>query len=242
MWSQWPDGYEIVDLSLPLNEAGIFFPGDRAPEVRGPFSFVPGEHREFVYEVEMSTQAGTHIQGQHYFIEEGKRIEEYPLARFEGPARVVDCRGLQRIEADFLGRALPDLHLDAWMLLFFTGFTAELLARKSARGGLLDLVDLADKPGLTADGASFLLERGARFLGIDSVGFEPHPTQDHAINRLLCRHDVLLLENLTRLELVPETGAWLECFPLPLAGVEGTPCRAIAKAPKSTKAPGSQRS
>jgi len=229
----WADGYDIIDLSLELNEAGIFFPGDCAPKVQGPFSFVPGEHREFVYEVEMSTQAGTHVQGQHYFVEDGKKIQQYPLARFEGPARVVDCRGRNRIDEGFLRRTLPETRLDSLMLLFFTGFTAELLARKSARRGGLRIDDLADKPGLTAGGANFLLERGARFLGIDSVGFEPHPTSDHAINRLLCAHDVLLLENLTRLELVPKTGAWLECFPLPLPGVEGTPCRAIVKVPKS---------
>lgn len=229
----WADGYDLIDLSLDLNEDGNFFPGDSAPKVRGPFSFVPGEHPEFVYDVEMSTQAGTHVQGQHYFVEDGKRIHQYPLARFEGPARVVDCRGTNRIEADFLRRALPETRLDSLMLLFFTGFTAELLARKSARGGRLLFDDLADKPRLTAGGANFLIERGARFLGIDSVGFEPYPTTDHAINRLLCHHDVLLLENLTRLDLVPETGAWLECFPLPLAGVEGTPCRAIVKVPRS---------
>jgi arylformamidase len=237
MWDHRDNGYDIIDLSLALNEEGIF-PGDRAPKVQGPFSFVPGEHREFVYEMEMSTQAGTHIQGQHYFIENGKTIDQYLLARFEGPARVVDCRGMQRIDADFLRRALPEACLDSLVLLFFTGFTAELLARRSARGGPLLFDDLADKPGLTAEGAGFLLERGARFLGIDSVGFEPYPTTDHAINRLLCRHDVLLLENLTRLELAPATGAWLECFPLPLAGVEGTPCRAVLKSPrtKATKA------
>ncbi|HKH48657.1 MAG TPA: cyclase family protein [Thermoanaerobaculia bacterium] len=230
----WPDEYDLIDLSLELNEDGNFFPGDSAPQVRGgPFSFVPGAHPEFVYEVELSTQAGTHVQGQHYFVADGKKIDQYPLARFEGPARVVDCRGANRIEVDFLRRALPEDRLDSLMLLFFTGFTAEILARKLARGGLLRLDDLADKPGLTAEGAQFLLERGARFLGIDSVGFEPYPTTDHAINRLLCAHDVLLLENLTRLELVPATGAWLECFPLPLAGVEGTPCRAIVKVPKS---------
>ena len=231
----WADDYDLIDLSLELNEDGIFVPGDCAPKVRGPFSFVPGEHREFVYEVEMSTQAGTHIQGQHYFVEDGKKIQQYPLDRFEGPARVVDCRGTNRIEADFLRRALPETRLDALMLLFLTGFTAELLARKSTRGGPLVFDDLADKPGLTAEAAYFLVEHGARFLGIDSVGFEPYPTNDHAINRLLCAHDVLLLENLTRLELVPETGAWLECFPLPLPGVEGTPCRAIVKIPRTRR-------
>jgi kynurenine formamidase len=227
--------YDLIDLSLELNEDSIFFPGDCPPRVKGPFSLIPGEHPEFVYEMEMSTQAGTHIQGQHYFVEDGKRIDQYPLARFEGPARVVDCRGLRRIDAAFLHSALPEARLEALMLLFHTGYTAELLARKSARGGPLSFDDLADKPGLTDDGAQFLLERGARFLGIDSVGFEPYPTNDHAINRRLCAHNVLLLENLTRLERVPATGAWLECFPLPLPGVEGTPCRAIAKVPRLSR-------
>jgi len=225
-----PSPYRIVDLSLDLRQA-IVFPGDAAPAVEGPRSFVGGRHREFAYRLSMSTQAGTHVQGQHYFLAGGKRLDEYPLARFEGPAVVVDCGPARRLDARLLERELPAGDLAPLAILFSTGFVDVLLARRTARGGRLLAEDLADKPGLTLDGARLLLARGARFLGIDSVGFEPYPTDDHAINRLLCEGDVLLLENLTRLAEVPRTGSWLECFPLPLAGVEGAPCRAVAKVP-----------
>ena len=223
--------YDIVDVSLALNREPVVFPGDTAPRVDGPHSFVAGENREFVYELTMSTQSGTHIQGQHYFQRDGKRLEDYPLGRFEGPALVVDCRGASRIDADLLERELPARDLASWRILFHTGYIETLLRRSADRGGRLRAEDIADKPGLTGDGAELLVGRGASFLGIDSVGFEPYPTADHAINRRLGEHDVLLLENLIHLEKVPRIGGWLECFPLPLAGVEGTPCRAIVKIP-----------
>lgn len=225
-------GYQIVDVSLTLNHEALVFPGDIAPRVDGPYSFVSGVNREFVHRLLLSSQSGTHIQGQHYFMSEGKAIDEYPLERFEGPAVVVECRETNRLDVPLMERALPMADLASLMILFRTCFTTTLLARQARRGGQLLAEDLLDKPGLTLEGARFLLDRGVRFLGIDSVGFEPYPTRDHVINRLLCVGDVLLLENLKGLDLLPNVGGWLECFPLPLSGVEGTPCRAVVKIPR----------
>jgi kynurenine formamidase len=222
--------HRIVDLSLALPEQAVTFPGDVAPLVRGPESYVPGSTPEFVYSVLLGTQTGTHVQGAHYFSEFGKKIDEYPLARFEGPAEVIDCRAVRRISADFLEARLGAQSLAGTMLLFFTGFVRVLLARRDG-AGKISLDDLADKPGLALDGAQFLVGRGAQLLGIDSIGFEPYPASAYTVTRYLGDHDMLLVENMINLDALPPRGFWLECFPLPVLGVEGTPCRAIAKVP-----------
>jgi arylformamidase len=223
-------GYEIVDLSLKLPEAGIAFPGDTPLSIRGPASHVPGAVREFCYELTMSTQAGTHIQGAHYFEEEGRRIDEYPLSRFEAPIHVLDCTDSRTITREFLAARLPLQNLADVALLFRTGFIWRLLEIWKERRLTFD--DLNGKPGLTLEAAELLVERNAKLLGIDSTGFEIYPSETHPVNRLFSRNDVLLLENLCGLERLPQEGAWLECFPLPIEGVEGTPCRAIARIPK----------
>ena len=218
---------DLVDLTLKLPSHALTFPGDRAMTVDGPWSHVPGGVREYCYDLSFSTQVGTHVQGAHYFLSDGKRILDYPLSRFEGPAHVVDCPH-RRIEFATLREQLPKPPWDQLMLLLRTGYSARLLERWLA-GGALTFDDLQDKPGLSVEAAQGLLENGLRFLGIDAPGIERYPSDDHAVNVLFCKHDVILLENLVRLEALPTTGAWLSCFPLPVEGVEGTPCRAVAR-------------
>lgn len=223
--------YEIQDLSLRLPENGLAFPGDVRVTVEGPYSYVNGDAREFCYSLMMSTQAGTHIQGAHYFKEGGRPIYGYPLSRFEGPIFLVDCMHDRFIDRQVLMEKLPPGDLADRVVIFRTGFIDRLLEIWRQREGEITFEDLNGKPGLTLDAAELLLERNVKLLGIDSTGFELYPTDSHSVNRLLCNNDVLLLENLCRLESLPQEGAWLECFPLPLERVEGTPCRAIAKIP-----------
>lgn len=222
---------EVIDVSLRLPGEALTFLGDTPVGVDGPHSHVPGEVREYCYALSMSTQSGTHIQGSHYFREDGKTIDQYDLSRFEGPCRVLSCPGVRVIDRNFLMTALPSGDLSDLKLLFHTGFIEILLQRRSGPDLRLGEEVLREKPGLTLDAAKLLVERGCRLLGIDSVGFELYPTETHAVNRLLCEHDVLLLENLRHLDRLPLEGGWLECFPLPIAGVEGTPCRAVVKVP-----------
>jgi arylformamidase len=231
MPSPRPSPGKRIDVSLRLPEEALTFLGDTPVGVDGPYSHVPGEVREFCYALSMSTQSGTHVQGAHYFREDGKTIDQYDLARFEGPCHVLDCVGRRVIDRDFLLVSLPAGDLSDLILLFHTGFIETLLASRSGPERRLGEEVLREKPGLTLEAAGLLVERGCRLLGIDSVGFELYPTQTHAVNRLLCEHDVLLLENLRHLDRLPREGGWLECFPLPIAGVEGTPCRAIVKIP-----------
>jgi arylformamidase len=222
-------GSRIVDVSLRLPEEALTFLGDSPFRIDGPYSYVPGEARELCYALSMSTQAGTHIQGGHYFKEGGKSIDQYDLSRFEGPCYLINCAGKRIIDREFLAAALPAEDLSGLIPILYTGFVDKLLAHKGSREFRLSEEDLREKPGLTLGAAELLVERKVGLLGIDSVGFELYPTQSHAVNRLLCDHDVLLLENLCRLDRLPPEGGWLECFPLPIVGVEGTPCRAVVR-------------
>jgi arylformamidase len=226
--------YEIVDVSMPLPDEGLSFPGDRPVRVDGPFSHVMGHVREFCYTIAMSTQAGTHVQGGHYFRESGRRIDAYALHAFEGPAIFVDC-SRRVIERSDLVPSLGDTDLGTAKLVLRTGYSRILVEEWRRTGSIPDEL-LLNKPGLTVDAARWLLDRGASFLGIDAPGFELYPTEDHRVNQLLCEREALLLENLTNLDRLPRSGCWIEFFPLPVVGVEGTPCRAIVKVPGAASA------
>ena len=79
---------KVIDISMEIRD--FTFPGDPDCTLKGPFNRVSGENQQFVYDLDISTQSGTHIQGPHYFLKDGKKISDFPLERFMGDAVIID--------------------------------------------------------------------------------------------------------------------------------------------------------
>ncbi|MEY7847955.1 cyclase family protein [Natrarchaeobius sp. A-rgal3] len=215
--------YRLVDVSMPMD--GFDFAGDQPFEVTGPFDRVSGSNPEYVYDLGLSTQTGTHVQGAHYFAEDGKRIGEYSLERFEGRAACIDLekRGVDAT-VDDLEAALGSGPLPDGMLILRTGHMEEVLET--------GVLDADSRPGLSLEAARWLVEeKDLELLAIDSVGVESRDTRNYEVNVYLGEQDVLILEGLVNLDSIGETEVWLEAFPLKVRDVEGTPCRAVVKEP-----------
>lgn len=228
-----------IDISMHITEGMFAYP--RSPRFlsSGPLSFIEGDVREYCYELRPCTQTGTHIQGPHYFLRDGRKIHQFPLSAFEGECRVLDIDPSETVTEERVRAQLTSEDISSKIVLFRSGRMDEWLARLEAsrssgeagsdKGLISEL--LKCKPGLSPDGARFLVSKGPKMLGIDSVGFEPPGSHSFEVNRYLCEHELLLLECLVNLDKVPRKGAWLEAFPLPIVGVEGTPCRALVRMP-----------
>ncbi len=213
--------YRLVDVSMWLDD--FQFPGDEPVAVAGPFNFLTGANPEFVYQLSTPTQAGTHVQGPHYFLADGATIDAFPLERFEGEAIVVDVPGRGTdLELDDLQAAVAGRSLTGRILLLRSGHM-----RRAIDSGVLDP---RDRPGLSLAAADWLAhDSGVGMIAIDSVGLESRTTEDYDVNVALCRAGILILEGLVDLERLGAGPLWLEAFPLKLRGVEGTPCRAVIK-------------
>ena len=215
-------GAELVDVSMWMD--AFTFPGDQPVQARGPLNVLPGTNPEYVYELSMPSQGGTHIQGPHYFLADGARIDSFPLERFEGRAHLVDVvRRGEDTEPEELAAALGDEDVRGDVVLLRSGHMDEVVAT--------GVLDPAARPGLSLAAAAYLAdERGAGMIAIDSVGMESRRTRNYEVNVFLCRRGVLLLEGLVNLgALSHDDDLWLEAFPLKLRGVEGTPCRAVVR-------------
>ncbi len=213
--------YRIIDISMYLD--GFVFDEDQCIELEGPFNRVPGSNPEFVYDIKLCTQSGTHIQGPHYFLEDGQAIDEFSLDCFESDAFVVDMpkRG-EDMSLEELKLAVGGIDLRGKAVLFRTGHMEELVNGKA--------LESHSRPGLSLAAAKYLVEeKGVKMLGIDSVGFESRVTKNYEVNVYLCQNKILLLEGLVNLHSLKKDWVFVEAFPLKLAKVEGTPCRAIAK-------------
>jgi len=213
--------YRIIDVSMWMD--AFDFPGNPPVKVWGPFNRVTGENREFVYDIELCSQSGTHIQGAHYFREDGRRINDHPLKSFEGRACILDIkkRGTD-VTLEEMKRLLKDVDLKDKILILRTGHMEELIHAGK--------IDHRSRPGISLEAAGYLCEEKAiRMIGIDSIGLESRVTENYEVNVYFCSQGILILECLVNLHNIRKHEVYLEAYPLKIRGVEGTPCRAIVK-------------
>jgi arylformamidase len=82
-----------------------------------------------------------------------------------------------------------------------------------------------DAGTLTADGARWLVERGVRLVGADTLSIEPE-TAEYAVHRILLGAGVVIVEGLDLAAVTP--GPYqLVCLPLRILGGDGAPARAV---------------
>jgi kynurenine formamidase len=195
------------------------FPTNPPCSPYGPQNRISGEDREYVYDFLCCTQTGTHIQGPHYFVEDGKRINEFPLECFEGMAVVIDVPTRELDEIDLRGM-VECLDLEKKILILRSGHMDRVILTKK----------IGDRPGLSLAAARYLVEeKRIRMIAIDSIGIECGKDEGRKVSVYLCQKEVLILEGLVNLCAITESQVFLEAFPLKLRGVEGTPCRAFVR-------------
>ncbi len=212
----------IVDLSQEINPDLQVFPGYPRP------TFVPWTRREvhgFLSEaLFLVTHTGTHVDAPWHYRPEGKKLNELAVDRFVRPAHVLDLqcsRNRDRITADRLERAVRDdgvtiQHEDA--ILLRTGWEAK-------RG---TEAFMHEYPGLTKEGAEWLVRAGVGLVGIDTASIDLPDSSDFPAHHTLLAADIPILENLTDLGVLVRARFTLIALPLPLHGATGSPIRAVA--------------
>jgi arylformamidase len=165
----------------------------------------------------LSTHAGTHVDPPAHFLPGGATVDILPLDVLVGPAVVVDLSGGGPIDAARLAAAVPgDDSGD--------GGGRRLLLRT----GAADEVPTADG-ALTEDAARWLVERGVRLVGADTLSIEP-ATDTYPVHRILLDAGVVIVEGLDLFGVTP--GRYqLACLPLRIAGGDGAPARAVLIGP-----------
>lgn len=218
-------GVELLDLSVPITTGMPVYPGD--PEVEAVPALTVAEAGVNVLRLHMGSQTGTHVDAPFHIDDALPRLDELPLTRFTGPAVVMDARGLPpraAIGPDLLPAGLgPGV-----VLLVATGWSRHWGSE-----------EYLGHPYLAPETAEAIVGSGVRTVGIDALSVDPTPPPGSeefslAAHRVLCGAEAVIAENLTGLGRVAEAqraGCAIEAslFPIPLAGADGAPARAVAR-------------
>jgi arylformamidase len=204
----------IYDISRTLEEKLAVWPGDKKFRYRWGARISRG-HSCNVSSIRLSVHAGTHLDAPYHFDDKGKDMGSVSLAPCLGPARVVDVpREHPVISAAFL----EGLDWNLVERVLFRTRASDLEADRFDR----DFVSLAQ------DGAEFLARRGLQLVGTDAPSVEAFGCKSLLCHKTLYGGGVAILEGV-RLAGVPPGDYELICLPLKLAGLDGSPVRAILR-------------
>ena len=218
----------VVDLTHPIRDGLITFPGLPAPRIRPHLTRAQSRSRyepgtEFQIDaITMVGNTGTYLDSPFHRYADGQDLAALPLEScVELPAALARTIGSGSRAVDV--GALAALEVAGRAVLLHTGGDAA-----SGRAG-----DAADAPYLTEAGARWLAERGARLVGIDSVSIDDiQGGGRRPAHSILLRAGIPVVEHLTGLGQLPPTGFRFTAAPIPLAGFASFPTRAYATIPQ----------
>ncbi len=204
-----------VDISTPLEDGMAVWPGDPPVRVTRFLDLGRGDPCT-VSHLSLGAHAGTHVDAPLHVLPGGAPVDAMPLDATVGPARVIAIRDPRSVEpAELAEHALA------------RGERVLLRTRRPDRRPVDAPLDPVSVP-VSPAAARFLVERGVRTVGVDSLsvgGVGPEGDETH---RTLLGAGVWVVEGLD-LSAVAPGDYELICLPLRLAGAEGAPARALLR-------------
>ena len=221
----------IVDLSQTLEEHMPHYP-THARFFHNLWGSYGHGDRSLSYQLVVHEHNGTHVDAPAHFISDAKprahvTIDHVPLTHLVGRGARIDCRGFG--EGDYVSQA----YVAEWetrhgplqardIVLFDFGWSAYWGLRPDNRRYL------ADWPGVSVEAAEYLLDKSVAAIGVDTLSPDPPAALEKTpIHPLVLEKQVLIIENLTNLDELPDFFLFL-ALPLKIRAGSGSPIRAVA--------------
>jgi arylformamidase len=213
----------IVDLSHEIVTGMTTYPGLAGPQLHTVTSRADSAARlgsGASFEIESLTlvgNTGTYLDAPFHFHADRADLAAVPLERLVNvPIVIIRVRGRSAVSADDLGE--PD-RLWGRAVLLHTGWS-----RYWSTPRYLDL----DCPHLRADAVDALVAANVALVGIDSLNIDDPTDPVRPAHHRLLGSDIPIIEHLTNLDAVPDSGARLTALPAPVRGMASFPVRAVA--------------
>ncbi|MEM3073084.1 MAG: cyclase family protein, partial [Candidatus Bathyarchaeia archaeon] len=228
-------GYKIIDLSHQLFNDMPSYPS--LPKFRiSQLKVVDRDGSNVSIITSMHTHMGTHIDLPLHVLPGSRSLDEYSLEDLSGEGVVIDLtykkEGGEIDEKDLIKYRG---HIKRGNILFlFTGW--------SKKRGLTPTY-MFEWPHLNEEAAQFIIKRGIKILGTDglSVGgwggkavgsVSAYVSSSRRVHRMLLGAGILLVEEVANLDKILMGNNVAKAFfiiaPLPIKGVEASPCRVIS--------------
>lgn len=216
-------GY-LVDLSHTIENGLVTYKGLPAPVICDYLSredsaaFYDGDTTFQIGKIEMVTNTGTYIDCPFHRYADGKDMSEMPLERFVDLEAIVIRAPYEQGLAVTADR-LRNHEIRNRAVLVHTGWATHWNTPTYYE----------NHPHLTADAAEYLRDCDVKLVGIDSHNIDNTQGRSRPVHSTLLGAEILIVEHLCHLELLPDEGFTFSAAPPKFKGVGTFPVRAMAK-------------
>jgi kynurenine formamidase len=217
----------VVELNHDLYPGMPTYPGQ--PPLEAEVIRTNEEHGFQLTRLHLNTHHGTHVDAPCHFVSGAPQtLSDFTGADLVGPGEVLDVpvgpgEGVTAEQCDTALAAIGGKLPERPIVLLRTGFQDRYGADAEVHG--------TRHAFITGGAARWLVDHGARIVGIDATSFECHgsqiPHETPAHNTLLGA-GVLLIEEMAGLDQVDWPEPLIVVAPLPVRGADGAPCRVFA--------------
>jgi len=217
------DKRALIDVSHAVEDGMITYKGLPAPIIcdylsREASRRLYAEGTEFqIGKIEMVANTGTYLDSPFHRFADGKDLAALDLATLAD----LDCvvvRVAARSGRAITPAAFAGLVLGGKAVLVHTGWDRHWRSDQYFEG----------HPFMTADTAQFLVDSGARLVGIDSYNIDDTADGRRPVHTALLGSEIPIVEHLCGLEHLPEQGSRFFAVPVKVKGFGTFPVRAFA--------------
>lgn len=231
-----------VDLTHPYSSDTVYWPTSSGFEKTTVSEGVTDQGFYYsAYAISTAEHGGTHLDAPVHFHQDGQGVDEIPLDRLIGDAAVIDVSKKALADRDYLigvqdivdWEAAHDRIPDQSIVMFHTGYAAywpdaEDYLGTAMRGA--EALPLLHFPGIHEEAARFLVQqRSIKAIGLDTASLDYGQTSDYPSHQIFAAANIPGFENLTGLDRLPATGAFVVALPMKIEGGSGGPLRAVAR-------------
>ncbi|MEP6613714.1 MAG: cyclase family protein [Mucilaginibacter sp.] len=213
---------QLIDLSHTVFDGLVTYKGLPAPII---CDYLSREKSKGFYEagtefqigkIEMVTNTGTYLDCPFHRFEHGKDLSQIALEQCaELDAITINAKDAIAISKEFFtGKEIRNK-----AVLVYTGWAKHWNTPDYFEG----------HPYLTENAAIYLKKCGVKLVGIDSHNIDNTAGKTRPVHTTLLGAEILIVEHMCNLELLPESGYLFSAVPPKFEGVGTFPVRAYAK-------------
>jgi kynurenine formamidase len=214
----------MIDLSHVIEHGLVTYKGFPAPIIcdflsREESRKIYAEGTEFqISKIEMIANTGTYIDCPSHRFAHGKDLSQIDLERFADlDAMVISVPFTETLEITL--QHVKKFKIDKQAVLFHTGWAKHWNTEKY----------YDDFPYLTEEVAVYLRDCNVKLVGIDSHNIDNTKGKTRPVHTTLLGAEILIVEHLCNLHLLPPDGFTFSAIPPKFKGVGTFPVRAFAK-------------
>ncbi len=216
-----PSRPKLVDLSHLIEHGMVTYQGLPAPHIcdywtrEGSAANYDDGSTFQIGRIDMVANTGTYLDSPFHRYADGADLAMLDLEQLAGLPGLLVRSGSTVVDADLFA----GLDLAGKAVLVATGWDRHWRTDAYASG----------HPFLTENAARFLVESGARLVGIDSYNLDDTSRRSRPVHTLLLGAGIAICEHMTALDKLPDVGFRFFAVPPKISGMGTFPVRAFAE-------------